>query len=558
MGYVWFWTFWHWSKEGWRAGTLLDGPVHGMAGHWDEWYRHEASPGERAAIAEAGRTPASQRRFVAWLARRWAADARWCGAHPPARVVLSQLAVLAPFDEWAAFARYRDRWHVPGIAAVVLGEASAGTADDVRTVEAICVPAESDAGTPPVVAQGFHVDPAELAAARDAVASLLGGRGTARLLALWVAAGQRPWPRPVAIALAAGWVAAAVLVAWLLVGPDPGGALPALAGALLALWGTLAATAVLTAAVVAAGAWRAGRRVRARVLRGQLRLRMEGGLTLIGGSAGLPIALNMLLAALRVRERGDAGAWLWRRIARALRAAAPAWAATGVVTADGRVHPVVLAPKLRAVLRHARVAHLLAPAQREASPRAVAQARLSTRPATPAAGAEVRLGFAAAMGALASHRARHLAHATLAAAGLRSRWQAATGALALVASALVLPALPDLRAIVRPPRAPEIVAPTSQAPHQLWLSLETRHPRDFVVTFESGFWSNRRVPVVGGDLAGRGHAAIPLARRRAVLPVDVTDGTLWVERRPRFLWRTFAPGARVGRYSLSYVSRLHD
>lgn len=35
VGYVWFWTFWHWSKEGWRAGTVLDGPVHGMAGHWD-------------------------------------------------------------------------------------------------------------------------------------------------------------------------------------------------------------------------------------------------------------------------------------------------------------------------------------------------------------------------------------------------------------------------------------------------------------------------------------------------------------------------------------------
>ena len=38
----------------------------------------------------------------------------------------------------------------------------------------------------------------------------------------------------------------------------------------------------------------------------------------------------------------------------------------------------------------------------------------------------------------------------------------------------------------------------------------------------------------------------------------IEDGTVWVERRRRFLTREFAPGERVGRYSLSYLTRLHD
>jgi len=40
-------TFWHWSKESFREGSLLSGPLHGIGSHWDEWYRHEASGGTR-------------------------------------------------------------------------------------------------------------------------------------------------------------------------------------------------------------------------------------------------------------------------------------------------------------------------------------------------------------------------------------------------------------------------------------------------------------------------------------------------------------------------------
>ena len=43
MRFVWFWTFWHWSKESFRHGSLLRSPLHGIGSHWDEWFRHEAS-----------------------------------------------------------------------------------------------------------------------------------------------------------------------------------------------------------------------------------------------------------------------------------------------------------------------------------------------------------------------------------------------------------------------------------------------------------------------------------------------------------------------------------
>src|SRR5436853_514752 len=49
MRFVWFWTFWHWSKEGFRAGSLLRSPLHGIGSHWDEWVRHEASDSDRVS-----------------------------------------------------------------------------------------------------------------------------------------------------------------------------------------------------------------------------------------------------------------------------------------------------------------------------------------------------------------------------------------------------------------------------------------------------------------------------------------------------------------------------
>ena len=565
MSFVWFWTFWHWSKESFRAGALLDGPVHGMAGHWDEWYRHEASDAERCAIDEAGHSPESQRRFVAWLARRWAADAMWRGEHPPARFVLAQLAGLAPFDGWIAFARYRAGYHVPGIAAVVIGEESAGTRDDVRKVEAICVPADRGL-VPAITGEGFHAEQAELAAARDAADRLLGGRGLALLLWLWILAGRRPYPRAVVVLLGAGWVAIAATIGWLLAGPDPGARLPALGATLLVSWMVLVAIAVATASTGSAQAWRVGRQLQQHLARSQVRLRMSDGLTLVGGSAGLAFSLNVLLAITRALPRMRSRSWLWSRVAQSLRTNAASAAATGVVTADGRIHPVVLAPKLRAALAHTGIAHLLTPWQREAKQRAVrpmAESLDAAGPSRPRTGGAshahdgARFGFAVARHTLASHRCRHLAQAVLTLAGLWSGWQLAANVLAVAVSATMLLALPDLRALLLPPPAPIVVAPTSSSPYHLWVSLDTPHPRDFSVVLESPFWVNRRVPVArsGGD-AVPARAEIPLTRRRTRIPQDIEDGTVFIERRQAFLFRDFAPGERVGSYSLSYVGSL--
>jgi hypothetical protein len=560
--FVWFWTFWHWSTENVHAGALLRGPIHGIAGHWDEWYRHEASEEDRRAIDQVGRSARGQRAFVGWLARRWATEAVWRGAHPPTRFVLAQLAALAPFDEWAALARWRARYGVGGVSAIVLAEASAGDAADVRAVEALVIPADPDPVAPAVAAEGFQIDDAQLGAARAGVQSLLRGRGLVRLLAQWIAAGRRPYPGWLDLLLGVAWVAVAGVVAYLVIGPDPDRWLVPLATALVAVWGALALTALVAAAVTSVQAWREGRRAAERLDRSQVRLRMDGGLTLIGGSAGLPFALNALLAVHRASPGTRPDTWLWRRVFRGLRDAGPAWAATGVLAPDGRVGPVVLAPKLRACLRHPDVRHLLAPRQRDAGRHAAessaerAVERLADalpagsrgRPHRREGMPSTRFGFASDARSLRTHRARHLAGAVLAIGGLASRRQLGVNALALVTSVTMLAAAPDLRGILRPPPAP-MVAPSSVSPYQLQVGLDTDRPRDFAVVLESGFWANRRAAVTAaaGDMP---RAELRLSRLSRPRSRDVDDGILWVERRHRFLTREFLDGERVGRFPL--------
>jgi len=177
VAHVWFWTFWHWSEENFRDGALLRGPLHGIGGHWDEWFRHEASDADRRAIARAGQSAGGQRRFIAWLARCWAREATWRGVRPPVRFVLAQLSQVPPFDSWSAFARYRTTYGAPGVSAVVLAEGSHGEPADVRAVEVLLLPHDADTAAPPIVTEGFAADPFGLDAARRAAAGLLGGPG---------------------------------------------------------------------------------------------------------------------------------------------------------------------------------------------------------------------------------------------------------------------------------------------------------------------------------------------------------------------------------------------
>src|SRR5262245_13169703 len=134
MRFVWFWTFWYWSKEAFRVGSLLHGPLRGIGGHWDEWYHHEASPEDRRAIDEAGRTELGQRRFIAWLFVHWGREGGWSGNRIVPRFVLRQLARLPPFDSWTALETYRRGYGGGGPAAIVLAEKSAGEPEDIREV----------------------------------------------------------------------------------------------------------------------------------------------------------------------------------------------------------------------------------------------------------------------------------------------------------------------------------------------------------------------------------------------------------------------------------------
>jgi hypothetical protein len=564
MSFLWFWGFWHWSAEGAITGVLLRGPVHGIAGHWEEWYRHEALPEDVAAIARVTASPETQRAFLTWLVRHWVPLAVWKGAHPPIRFVLGQLAHIAPFDTWETLARYRNSYGISGVSAIVLAEGSDGEASDVRPAAALAIPRGSTSGSATVVAEGFSVAPTQLDTARAAVDSLLAGRGLLRLLGAWFVSGTRPVPQSVRAILAALWFLLCAMLITLLVGPDPRDTLGTWMAGLAALWTLLIIVEVSVCAQVALHTFRAGRQLRAHLRRSDIRLRMPGELRLVGGSAGLSFAVNVLLATLRSAPGETNKAWLWQHVFRALRNDAPRWAATGGIDADGRVLPVVLAPKIRALQQYDGIDHLLMPHQ-EGAPRELSASVPAARQRAPSSStvthlhaSSARLGFADdRQHTLSSVQCRHLSHAVLAAAGLRSRTQGVVTAVTILASMVMMAAMPDLRSILAPEPAPMVVAPFSATPYALWVSLDAARPQDFWVVLESSFWSNRRAAVAYPDERGVGPARAELPLRRAMHQSSllIDDGTVWIERRRRFLYREFEPGERVGQFSLSFLMR---
>jgi hypothetical protein len=556
--FVWFWSFWHWSTEGFRSGALLRSPLQGVASHWDEWYRHEASESERHEIEAAGRSVFEQRRFVCWLARHWAREARWRDEVLPGRYVLAQLARVAPFDKWTAFEKYRTTYASPGIAAIVLDQESAGEPGDVRRLEAVALPLDEDAAAGAVVADGFQTDSGELNSARRAAMSLLDGKGLIVLLGLWVVTGARPYPRILRILLIAGWLTVIGLIVRLLFGPEPGAQLLLLVATLFTLWSTLVITALAVAGAVAFNAWRTGRALRRRTEQRQLHLRMSDGLSVQGGSAGLAICLNALLATHRSHPLVSSRAWLWERFFRKLRVASQTWAATGIVDANGSVEHVVLNPKIRACLRNPNVTDLLTPWQAEARQSAIDKVAATSRPVQPASqtGGMV-LGFASVQKKLRSHRCLHAAQSIMAVGDFTSGSQLTANVLALAVTVVMAFALPDMRNVLAPPAAPRVVSPGSPSPYYLWVSLDSKRAEAFRAALESGFWANRRADVVaygGADASVR--AEMRLSRHGHQSTIDEQDGTVWIERRRKFLNRDFLGGERIASYPLAYITGL--
>ncbi|HEX6628994.1 MAG TPA: hypothetical protein VF105_13670 [Gemmatimonadaceae bacterium] len=561
MSFVWFWTFWHWSTEGFRSGALLRSPLQGIASYWDEWYRHDSSESDRSEIDVTGSSVFEQRRFVCWLARQWAKEARWRDEMLPARYVLAQLSRVAPFDKWTAFDKYRTTYASPGIAAIVLDEESAGEPGDVRRVEAVALPLDEDAAAASIVSDGFHTDGGELNTARRAAMSLLDGKGLIVFLGLWLVTGARPYPRYLRILLLAGWLAVVGLIVRLLIGPDPGTRLVTFAAILFTLWFVLVMTGVGVASALAFSALRTGRALRTRTEQRQLHLRMTDGLSVHGGSAGLAFCLNSLLATYRSHPLVASRSWLWATFFRRLRGASRTWAATGIVDADGSVEHVVLEPKIRACLRNPGITHVLTPWQAEAKQSAIEKIATTARrvgPALPNPG--MVLGFASTKPKLRSHRCRHAAQSVMAVGEFTSKSQLVANMLGLAVTVVMVLALPDLRNVLRPPDAPRVVAPGSPSPYFLWVSLDTDRPDAFKAQLESEFWSNRSADVVSyGGADGSVRAEMRLTRNGRPGTIDDQNGTVWIERRRKFLGREFRPGERIASYPLSHLNGLkHD
>nr|MDP9177517.1 hypothetical protein [Gemmatimonadota bacterium] len=310
---------------------------------------------------------------------------------------------------------------------------------------------------------------------------------------------------------------------------------------------------------VSLNAWLVGRRWRKQLERSQTRLRINGGLALKGGSAGLAFFLNTLLSVYRDHPRPATRSWLWERFFRKLRSDGDSWAATGAVTEHGRIERVTLEPKLRACLRHSEISHVLTPWQPEASQAAIARlasSRVETsRERIPVSG--LTLGFASEKQRLRSHRCRHTAQSIMAVGDLTSRSQMAVNALAVAISIVMLAALPDLRNVLSPPPSPAVVSPSSPSPYYLWVSLDTGRPEAFTVVLESGFWSNRRADVASFEGAnGSVRAELRLNRVGFQTTGDEENGTVWIERRRKLLNREYESGERIGSYSFSHITRL--
>lgn len=563
MSFVWFWTFWHWCGESFREGRVLRGPLHGIAGHWDEWFSHEASDSERRAIAKVGTTEAGQRAFIDWLCDVWTKEIDRSANRSVSRFVLAQLAPLPPFSRWETMAAHRAGYDAAGIAAIVVAEQSAGERADIRRVDALLLPSDPEARALGVVAEDFRAEKPDLELPRQAAISLFGGRGLLALLSLWSVAGRRPYPRAAQIGLAAGWLAAAGLIGRLLFGPEPGDALVPLCAGLALLVTTLGGVGLVGLSWQCLRAWRCGKAMRRALSTGQVRIRMSGELTVRGGSAGLAFCLNMMLATHRALPESAARAWIWRAFFQRFGADRESWAATGALTPQGWVRPVVLAPKVRACLQHAAVGNLLVPQQRASRRRSIEGFAAAASPtvtegsALPPEFARPQLGFASELCRLRVWRCLHVAQGVFALGRLGSAWQTAVSAVAVAVLATTISGWGDLRAILVPPPAPFVVAPGSPSPYYLWVSIDASSPRHFRAVFESSFWSNRRADFeVYGGANGSVRAEIPLRRLSRLTYGSEEDGVVWIERRRRFLGREYTPGERVGRYSFSYVSRL--
>jgi hypothetical protein len=279
--------------------------------------------------------------------------------------------------------------------------------------------------------------------------------------------------------------------------------------------------------------WRDGKVRKKYLTECQTRFRVAGNPTTKWEDAELAFTLNTLLASYRAQP-GKLHSWIWRQLFRTMDRDADMWAARGSVSANGWINSTELEPASRAYDHTKRIRHLL-----------ISSRRIVPTPVS---------------GNIKTHRCRHIAQALLAIGGLASKRQSAMNIFTLITSIAVLASLPDLANAIFPAPPPIAVTPASPSLYYLWTSLDTRDPEQFQVLLESRYWTNRRVNVIAHrGVSASNRAEIPLIHLSHPTTTNPDDGTVWVERRRRFLFREFSPGERVGQYSFSYLEHLgHD
>jgi hypothetical protein len=559
--FVWFWNFWHWSRESFRVEILLRDPLHGFAGNWLAWHSRAAGPDDLAAIDTIGHDERAQRAFIRWIVQRWAIEADPAGNRILARFIITQLAAIAPFTEWRVFGKYRTGYGCASVSAVVLAQGSDGEEDDVREVEALVLPDFSSGCGPKIICEGFQADEGELGAARDAAILLLGGKNLAKLFMTWVLFSERPRPRLLARIRALGWLSVAGLICFLRFGPDPGDYLKSVAAALVTLFIGLAGMGVVSGAIEALRLRREGKVLGVALGAGRVRLRMSGGLIVKGGSAGLAFSLNILLAVRRAHPGRRRQSSIWQSLFHQLRHNGTCWAATGVIGPHGGVTTVVLEPKLRACLQTGRLQNILTPHQSEAHPEILSKVYLLLQRMKPTAGDGLvhrRIGYATGRTPpLQLHRCNHLIDAVRAITASTSRFQVIFSAVTVVCTLLLAIASKDLVFLFIPPPPPEITTLSSPADRSLRLRIDTRHSDYYGLVLESEYWVNRNAEVQRGEgTIPSAIADIPLVRASQAVVGHERDGTIWLERRARFLGRDFQQRDRVNHFTLSSLTPI--
>lgn len=530
LRFVWFWTFWRWSKESSHAGHLLRDPLTGIGSHWDDWFSHEAAEEDRLTIEETGRTRNGQNQFVAWLSRHWAREQNTRGNRLTPRFVLGQLAHVHPFAEWPALERYRTTYGASGISAVTSTSPTDDAMMEVHSVETLLLSAGGPAARAKSTLEEFRASDHALSAPRQLTENILSGKVQGFFYLWWVFRGRRPYPRWLSACLASGWCLVAAFILSLLVGPDPGNRLATYCTILLSVWSVLVLTSLGMLSREAMHLWREGKALTNYLAGCLTRFRVAGNPPAQWEDAELAFTLNTLLALYRAQP-GKLRSWIWRQLFHTMDREAETWAARGSVTVNGRIKSTEPEDASRACNQSKRIRHLLISPGRTNSKLNPGNTKL--------------------------HPCRHIAQALLAIGGLASKSHSAMNIFTVITSIAVLASLPDLRNVIFPAPPPLAITPASSSLYYLWASLDTRDPEQFQVMLESRYWTNRRVNVVAHSGANASNRAeIPLIHLSHPTTTTPDDGTVWVERRRRFLFREFSPGERVGQYSFSYLENL--